>query len=59
MWADEIVFVEPRVRELAEAHFHDELHSKEIRTLNLPDIYEWNDPELRGIILRQYQDVAS
>lgn len=55
-WADEIVCAEDGVRnELA--HKVD-LTGKKVIVLHVRDTYEWNDPELRGLILKQYKDAS-
>ena len=57
-WADEIVFVEEDPYNYVQPNFADILSNKKIIILNIPDSYEWNDPELRKIILEQYEERA-
>lgn len=63
-WADEIVCVEPSVRDRllnwigGHGNPANERWTKKITVLNIPDQYEWNDPRLREIILEQYQEVG-
>ena len=55
-WADEIVFVDEDCKVYLSKHEWDlinEWDAKEV-TLNIPDQYNWNDPELRSILLEQY-----
>lgn len=60
MWADEIVCVEPSVRERLWAKFSDELvaYDTKVKTLNIPDNYGYRDPELMNIIRQQYEEVT-
>lgn len=62
-WADEIVCVEPDVMEQVvefatnnSNEFDSTLSEllEKIKTLHVPDRYNWNAPELRQIILDQY-----
>ena len=63
-WADEIVCVEPSVRDRllnwigGEGNPSNERWTKKITVLNIPDQYEWNDPRLRELILQQYREVG-
>mgnify|MGYP007071689595 CR=1 FL=1 len=57
-WADEVVFVEKRVHDLAQAEFKDMLADKRIVILAIPDKYEWGDPHLQDLIRKQYEDVT-
>lgn len=63
-WADEIVCVEPSVRDRllnwigGEGNRSNERWTKKITVLNIPDQYEWNDPRLRELILQQYREVG-
>lgn len=57
-WADEIVFVEQEKYDEAWAEFKDNLKHKRNIVLNIPDMYEWGDPQLEAIIKKQYDDVA-
>lgn len=69
-WADEIVCVEPKVRDNVELFINREVlegrmdmseaveWKEKITTLNVPDMYQWNDPDLRKIIQAQYEEVG-
>lgn len=57
-WADELVFVEQRVYDMAWDNYKDLLKNKKNVVLNVPDMYEWGDPKLEAIIKEQYNDVA-
>lgn len=48
-WADEIVAVEQSVADKVPENFKDKL-----TILNVPDMYEYMDPQLQEIILEQY-----
>lgn len=60
MWADEIVCVEPSVTERLWSKFGDDLdsYSTKIKTLNIPDNFEYRNPELMNIIRQQYEEVT-
>lgn len=59
-WADEIVFVEQDV--LHEALSSPDLaqalkdHDPKVVVLDVPDCYNWNDPELKDECLAQYKE---
>lgn len=53
-WADEIVCVEGDIYSDLISRFDGS--KLRIIVLNLPDMYEWNDPELRALISKQYND---
>lgn len=55
-WADEIVWVERDVFEEGKRAFDLLLADKTNTVLAIPDRYEWNHPELRAIIKKQYDD---
>lgn len=55
-WADELVFVEQDVYDLAYNDFKDKLKNKTVVVLGLPNSYSWNDPELVSLIKKQYAD---
>lgn len=58
-WADEIVFVEKEVYDLAvSVHGSAAFEGKRLVILGLPDQYQWNDPELRSLIVKQYEDAV-
>jgi predicted protein tyrosine phosphatase len=52
-WADEIVCANPEVFHQLSAHF-GKMEDKQIRTLNLPDRFQYDDPELVSQIVEQY-----
>ena len=61
MWADEIVCVEPSVRDKLFSDYEEPVQeeiAKKITVLNIPDRFSWNDPELRKLIIEQYQEVG-
>lgn len=62
MWADEIVCMERGhefiVKTYIPKHLSDKPGGPKIITLNIPDIYSWNDPELRKLILKAYKEKA-
>ena len=51
-WADEVVFVEQDVYDLAKQLFNLEVLNTKV--LNVPDIYRFRDPKLVEIIMEQY-----
>ena len=53
-WADEIVCVEGSVYHTLIGRHDTQAHK--VIVLNVPDQYEWNDPELRALISKQYND---
>lgn len=55
-WADEVVFVEEDVKRGAFQLYGEwfNKYEQELITLNLPDVYNWNSPELRAACLEQY-----
>lgn len=56
-WADEIVCVEKEVADQFKQRFAYELTAAtKIVVLAVPDKYEWDAPELRAIIKKQYAD---
>ena len=57
-WADEIVCVEQSVLDTLRSDWGDLLKHKRVMTLDVPDMYEWNDPELRDIISQQYGEAT-
>lgn len=58
-WADEIVWVEDDVFQQGVRNFGDALTGKISTVLDIPDMYEWNHPELRAIIKEQYDNAIS
>lgn len=57
-WADEVVCVEMDVFDAIGQQYQDKLKHKRVVVLAVPDMYEWNNPELRGIMSKQYKDAA-
>lgn len=59
-WADEVVYVEPAVYRLLSNHhvLGSTVLTKRNVLLNIPDQFAWNDPELRNLILKQYQEAT-
>lgn len=55
-WADEIVCANRDVLDQLQAHF-GKLEHKQVRTLNLPDRYQYGDPELIEQIVAQYDAI--
>lgn len=53
-WADEIVCVEGSVFSTLIRRY--DTSTTKVRVLDIPDKYEWNDPELRALISKQYKD---
>lgn len=45
-WADKIIFMEKRHKELASISFGDTLEKKQIYVLNIKDIYDFMDAKL-------------
>lgn len=45
-WADKIIFMEKRHKELASKSFGDSLAKKQIYVLNIKDVYEYMDSKL-------------
>lgn len=54
-WADEIVCVEKAIQIALADKFN--IKDKRVVVLNIPDNFEWNDPNLRDLIKKQYDDV--
>lgn len=55
-WADEIVFMQQANYDIAWDTLSDKLKHKKLVILNVPDMFEWGDPELQDIIKKQYDD---
>lgn len=55
-WADEIVWVEQAVYDKGWREYSDLLSHKKNVVLAIPDQYEWNNPDLRAIIKKQYDE---
>lgn len=55
-WANEIVWVSQRNYDEGWSEYKDILKHKRNIVLAIPDKYEWNDPDLRAIIKKQYAD---
>ena len=58
-WANEIVWVEDEVYQQGVRSFDLLLDDKINTVLDIPDMYEWNHPELRAIIKEQYNNAIS
>lgn len=56
-WADEVVCVEGSVYRTLLARWEAAKEHRVI-VLNVPDQYEWNHPELRALISKQYRDTT-
>ena len=56
-WADEIVVMEPWQADKIREQFGDELGTKEIIVLNVPDKYPRMNPDLINFIKKAYSDV--
>ena len=60
-WADEIVCVEPSVRDKLFSDYGEpvpEEITKKITVRDIPDNFSWNDPKLCELIIEQYQEVG-
>lgn len=60
-WADEIVFVDEDCQTYiskVDWEIINEWNPKVV-TLNVPDNYNWNDPELRSILIEQYANTEA
>ena len=57
-WAEEIVWVEQEVYDKGWQEWSDMIKHKRNVVLAIPDQYEWNNPELRAIIKKQYDDAT-
>ena len=53
-WADEVVFADTESYNAVVAMNNITLKSKTCSILNIPDEYDWNDPELRLIIRENF-----
>jgi len=53
-WADEIVCVEERIKDALVADF--DVDNTSIKVLNIPDNYEYRNPELIELIKEQYDN---
>lgn len=56
-WADKIIFMEKRHKELASISFGDTLEKKQIYVLNIKDIYEFMDTKLIAKINQKMQEL--
>ena len=52
-WADIILFMEDKHKSRVSAEFRQEVRHKEIHVLDIPDDYQFMDPELCEIILQK------
>lgn len=57
-WADEIVCVNDEVLDELTLRHNLEKYNAMVTTLDIPDRFEWNDPELKRIIKEQYVEEA-
>ena len=62
-WADQIVCVEPSVRDRLLGLYHYDEHAlakiqKSLVVLNVPGIYKWGDEHLKAVIREQYSEAA-
>src|SRR5690606_17410046 len=55
-WAEETVCVEQSVYDASRDSHNDILEDKRVVVLAIPDQYDWNDPDLRNLIKKQYED---
>lgn len=53
-WADEVVFVDREAFNTAELFGWVGCDGQIVKVLNIPDSYEWNDPELKQACRAQY-----
>ena len=56
-WADEIVFVEPSVKQQFDLRFPD--YQDTVKVLNIPDNYGWGDEDLVRIMKEQYAETLT
>ena len=56
LWADEIVFVNNENYKRVELYIREWNLTSKVRILNIPDIYNFNEPELRELCLKQYKE---
>lgn len=56
-WADHVVVMESRHRKFIQQNFPELYESTPLTTLNIPDIYVKNDPELIQLIEEKMEDV--
>jgi predicted protein tyrosine phosphatase len=54
MWADEIVFVNEENYFTVEHHIENMALEHKVKILDIPDMYNFNDPKLIEIIRKQY-----
>lgn len=56
-WADEIVFVNEENYQRVKSDLENlDIDEERIKVLNIPDMYNFNDPELIEIIKKQYNE---
>lgn len=60
-WADEVVVMNYEQRNVIEAKYGEEpiMKDKPILVLDIPDQFEWNDIELRQLIIARYEEQLS
>ena len=49
-WADKVFVMEPKHKQRLLANFHQLIQHKEVHVLDVPDLYEFADPELVKLI---------
>ena len=55
-WADEIVFVNQENYEMVKYELEEMKMMSKVKVLNIPDIYNFNDPKLIKICKEQYEN---
>ena len=55
-WADEIVFVNKENYEMVKYELEEMKMMSKVKVLNIPDIYNFNDPKLIEICKEQYEN---
>lgn len=55
-WADRIVVMEEFHSQYIEQNFPEQIQSKKVDVLNIPDVYYRNDPELQKIMQERMEE---
>jgi predicted protein tyrosine phosphatase len=55
-WADEVVFMEQSHYDSAIAFFEPQMKGKDFKILSVPDIFPFNDEDLKELILKRYEE---